>query len=98
MKSFKNYIYRDLFKRYEHNPILTPAMWPYKVNSVFNAGATVFQDKILLLVRTEDMRGFSHFSKALSDNGITNWDIHPDVVMSPDRENYPEDHYGIEDP
>ena len=29
----------NLFKRHEDNPILTPEMWPYEVNSVFNAGA-----------------------------------------------------------
>jgi predicted GH43/DUF377 family glycosyl hydrolase len=28
-----------LFRRYEGNPILTPADWPYPVNAVFNPGA-----------------------------------------------------------
>ena len=26
----------ELFERYVHNPILTAADWPYRVNSVFN--------------------------------------------------------------
>ncbi|MGH2574283.1 MAG: glycosidase, partial [Ignavibacteria bacterium] len=89
---------KELFKRYEKNPILTPTMWPYKVNSVFNAGSTIYDGKILLLVRVEDMRGFSHFSKATSSDGITKWYIYPEPALMPERENYPEEHYGIEDP
>lgn len=89
---------RDLFKRYEKNPILTPHMWPYRVNSVFNAGATLLNGKVLLLIRVEDMRGFSHFSKATSKDGISGWEIDAEPTILPDRINYPEDHYGIEDP
>jgi beta-1,4-mannooligosaccharide/beta-1,4-mannosyl-N-acetylglucosamine phosphorylase len=99
MTIYQNH-YRDneLFKRYEDNPILTPSMWPYKVNTVFNAGATLYQGKVLLLVRVEDMRGFSHFSRAVSEDGLTNWVIDSKPTMEPDLENHPEDHYGIEDP
>ncbi|MGA2667732.1 MAG: glycosidase [Ignavibacteria bacterium] len=93
-----HYRNNELFKRYEDNPILTPSMWPYKVNTVFNAGATLYQGKVLLLVRVEDMRGFSHFSRAVSEDGLTNWVIDSKPTMEPDLENHPEDHYGIEDP
>jgi len=93
-----HYRNNELFKRYEDNPILTPSMWPYKVNTVFNAGATLYQRKVLLLVRVEDMRGFSHFSRAVSEDGLTNWVIDSKPTMEPDLENHPEDHYGIEDP
>jgi predicted GH43/DUF377 family glycosyl hydrolase len=89
---------RELFKRYSGNPILTPKMWPYKVNAVFNAGAILFEGKVLLLVRVEDMRGFSHFSKAVSPDGLTDWIIDTEPTMKPDSENYPEEYYGIEDP
>jgi predicted GH43/DUF377 family glycosyl hydrolase len=88
----------ELFKRYKDNPILTPAMWPYKVNAVFNAGSILFDGKVLLLVRVEDMRGFSHFSKAVSPDGLTNWGIDKKPTMEPDSKNYPEEYYGIEDP
>ena len=64
--------YKELFLRYPNNPILTAKDWPYAVNSVFNPAATVFRDKILLLARVEDRRGFSHFTKAMSDDGVTN--------------------------
>ncbi len=98
MKFPNNHIRIDLFKRYKDNPILVPSMWPYRVNSVFNAGATIYKDKVLLLVRVEDMRGFSHLSKAVSKNGLTDWEIDPMPTFAPDPENYPEEHYGIEDP
>lgn len=73
-------------------------MWPYKVNSVFNAGATIFNDKVLLLVRAEDHRGFSHLCKAVSVDGYTNWEIDPKPTMVPETETFPEEFYGIEDP
>lgn len=93
-------VYQDtvLFKRYKNNPILTPRMWPYKVNAVFNAGATLFEDKVLLLVRVEDMRGFSHLTKAVSKDGFTNWKIDGKPTMSRKPEDFPEEIYGIEDP
>ncbi len=93
-----SYTESSLFKRHKNNPILTPDMWPYKVNSVFNAGATIFENKVLLLVRVEDMRGFSHLSKAVSDDGFTNWKIDKFPTMSPKTDDFPEEKYGIEDP
>jgi proline-specific peptidase len=62
-------------------------MWPYKVNAVFNAGATIYDGKVLLLVRAEDMRGFSHFSKAVSEDGVTNWKIDREPSLLPDPVN-----------
>lgn len=88
----------ELFKRYKHNPVLTPSMWPYKVNSVFNAGATIFEDKVLLLVRIEDMRGFSHLCRAESKDGYTNWKIDEIPTLEPKPIEFPEEIYGIEDP
>ena len=87
-----------LFKRYKNNPVLTPGMWPYRVNSVFNAGAIQFGKKILLLVRVEDMKGFSHLCKAESKDGFTNWKIDAGPSLSPKVGDYPEEKYGIEDP
>lgn len=99
MSVYKNHYQNiELFKRHKKNPILTPLMWPYKVNSVFNAAATMFNNKVLLLVRVEDMKGFSHFSTALSNDGIGNWEIDPHPTMIPEKDKYPEEHFGIEDP
>ena len=87
-----------LFKRYKGNPILTPAMWPYRANAVFNGAATTYDNKVLLLIRVEDMKGFSHLTKAVSDDGYTNWVIDKEPTMLPEPVEFPEDKYGIEDP
>jgi predicted GH43/DUF377 family glycosyl hydrolase len=93
------YGYVQLFHRYLANPILTATEWPYKVHSVFNAGATLLSDgTTLLLCRVEDMRGISHLCAARSANGIDNWVIDPEPTLYPDPENYPEEIWGIEDP
>jgi len=54
----------DLFQRYPKNPIITPEDFSYPINSVFNTGAALFGDKILLLMRVEDRRGISHLTVA----------------------------------
>ena len=89
--------YRELFVRYPNNPILTAKDWPYAANTVFNPAATDFNGKTLLLARVEDRRGFSHLTKAVSEDGVTNWQIDkwPTLEASPD---YPEEAWGIEDP
>ena len=50
--------YPSLLLRHPSNPILTRKDWPYSINSVFNAGATLLPDgTTLLLCRVEDRRG-----------------------------------------
>ena len=88
---------RSLFHRYPGNPILTPSLWPYPVNAVFNPGATEFQGETLLLVRVEDLRGFSHLTVAKSKDGKTNWRISPGPTLQPD-DGFQEEQYGLEDP
>jgi predicted GH43/DUF377 family glycosyl hydrolase len=85
--------------RYEKNPILSRENVPFKVNSIFNAGAIKFGDKYLLLCRVELPMGRSHFVLATSDDGI-NFTIEKKPCLGP------EDHdqwtscveWGIEDP
>jgi predicted GH43/DUF377 family glycosyl hydrolase len=89
----------ELFHRHANNPILSAADWPYRVNSVFNAGATTLADgTTLLLCRVEDRRGLSHFCVARSTNGIDGWQIDPSPTFLPDAEHHPEEFWGIEDP
>ncbi|NPV89644.1 MAG: glycosidase [Firmicutes bacterium] len=90
--------YRELFKRYPGNPILTSKDWPYAANTVFNPAATMYDGKVLLLARVEDRRGFSHLTKAISDDGMSNWEIEEKPTLEADPENYPEEAWGIEDP
>jgi predicted GH43/DUF377 family glycosyl hydrolase len=89
----------ELLHRNKLNPILTADNWPYPINSVFNAGATLLKDgTTLLLCRVEDRSGLSHFCVARSANGIDGWLIDPQPTLVPDAENYPEELWGIEDP
>ena len=89
----------SLFTRYPGNPILSRKDWPYPVNSVFNAGATLLPDgDTLLLCRVEDRRGLSHLCAARSANGIDGWRIDPHPTLMPNAREYPEEIWGIEDP
>ena len=88
-----------LFTRYSLNPILTAKDWPYSINSVFNAGATLLPDgSTLLLCRVEDRRGHSHLCAARSANGVNNWSIDTEPSLPACPEQYPEELWGIEDP
>ena len=86
-----------LFKRYEGNPILTPASWPYLANATFNPGVIEHEGETLLLVRVEDMRGFSHLTIARSKDGKTNWQIDEQPLLKPDLD-VEEEQWGLEDP
>lgn len=87
-----------LFTRYDKNPVIEPRDIPYPVNAVFNAGVTIFNNKVLLLMRVEDKRGISHFGLATSPDGKRNWEIGSKPVLMPDPALYPEEEWGIEDP
>ena len=97
LKSHDN-AYKELFVRFKSNPILSAKDWPYPVNTVFNPGVTLYQNKVLLLARVEDRRGFSHLTKAISENGIVNWMIDTKPTFAANPEEYPEEAWGIEDP
>ncbi|RSL18906.1 putative GH43/DUF377 family glycosyl hydrolase [Edaphobacter aggregans] len=88
-----------LFTRHSNNPILTRQDWPYPINSVFNAGATLLPDgDTLLLCRVEDRRGLSHLCAARSANGIDGWHIDSRPTLMSNPTEYPEEIWGIEDP
>jgi len=87
----------NLFKRYKDNPILTPDNWPYAANAVFNPGAAKIGAQTLLLVRVEDLRGFSHLTVARSADGFTKWKIDPRPTLEADQGSR-EERWGLEDP
>ena len=73
-----------LLLRHPANPILSSKDWPYSINSVFNAGATLLADgSTLLLCRVEDRRGLSHLCAARSHNGVDHWQIDPQPTLMP---------------
>lgn len=89
----------SLFRRAHSNPILTAAVWPYPVHTVFNAGATLLRDgTTLLLCRVEDRRGLSHLCAARSPDGVNDWTIDPKPTLLSDPDGHPEELWGIEDP
>ena len=91
--------YPPLLLRHPGNPILTRKDWPYSINSVFNAGATLLPDgTTLLLCRIEDRRGLSHLCAARSRNGVDGWQIDREPTLMPSPKEYPEEIWGIEDP
>src|ERR1700752_4016786 len=88
-----------LLLRHPTNPILTSKDWPYPINSVFNAGATLLADgTTLLLCRVEDRRGISHLCAARSRNGVDGWEIDSEPKLMSRPNEYPEEIWGIEDP
>lgn len=89
--------FSEIFVRDAHNPILKSSDWPYLINAVFNPGATIFDGKVLLLVRVEDRRGFSHLVPVYSKDGITGWDVHEKETLYSDGE-LGEEEAGLEDP
>ncbi len=86
-----------LFIRYGGNPVLSPVRWPYPANSTFNPGAVTHNGETCLLVRVEDMRGFSHLTFARSRDGMTNWQVDSRPTLMPDP-SLNEEQWGIEDP
>lgn len=71
-------------KRYETNPIITPEDMPVECSSVFNAGAVIYNGKVLLVLRVEDFARRNHFYTATSDDGI-NFTINPQEINYPAR-------------
>lgn len=88
---------RELFLRYEGNPIITASQFPQMVNAVFNPGAVSFEGETLLLVRVEDRTGLSRLVVARSPDGYTGWKIEGDRGLFPEVDRF-EEHWGVEDP
>jgi predicted GH43/DUF377 family glycosyl hydrolase len=86
-----------LFTRFEGNPILAPARWPYPANAVMNAGATMKDGSTVLVCRVEDHRGFSHITTATSRDGFSNWVVSESPLLAA-SDKHPEEEWGVEDP
>jgi len=90
---------RDVFHRWEGNPVLTLEDMPFRCNTVFNGTPVKIGDEYLLLLRIEGQRGYSFFALARSEDGL-HFDVEDRPVLMPAREG-PFAEYedqGIEDP
>ena len=84
-------------KRFTGNPILKPTLNSWENKGVFNCGAAIFDNRILLLYRAQGNDNISRFGLAFSDDGYTISDRLPDPIFVPD----PDSEYeklGVEDP
>jgi beta-1,4-mannooligosaccharide/beta-1,4-mannosyl-N-acetylglucosamine phosphorylase len=90
---------RDVIHRWEGNPMITVEDIPFRCNSVFNAGAVMFNDEYLLLLRVEDLKGRSVFALARGADGF-HFKVDPEPAMQPsDVEPFRTyERRGIEDP
>jgi predicted GH43/DUF377 family glycosyl hydrolase len=68
--------------RHETNPLITPKDVPFECAAVFNSGATIFNGKILLLLRIENYKREMFFHVATSDDGVR-FDINPEPINYP---------------
>lgn len=87
----------EIFKRCKYNPIITFHDMPYLCQAVFNPGATMVNGETLLVIRVEDLEGKSHLTVARSRDGMTEWRIESEPLISPSDAAGPYEEYGCED-
>lgn len=90
---------RDLFHRWEGNPILTLEDMPFRCNAVFNGTSVKLGDEYLLLLRIEGQQGYSFFALAKSPDGL-HFEVEDRPVLLPAKEGVfgKYESHGIEDP
>jgi predicted GH43/DUF377 family glycosyl hydrolase len=88
----------EIFSPWQGNPVITSEMIPLKrsFTSAFNAGATEFNNQILLLIRVEDKKGYSSLAIATSLTGLTEWQFKNFILTAAENSN--EAIFGVEDP
>lgn len=88
----------EVFARCRLNPILTYQDMPCPCQAVFNPGAVLIDGETLLLLRVEDMEGVSHLTVARSADGVSDWRIEEEALLSPAHDAGPYEEFGCEDP
>jgi len=69
-------------ERFKSNPILTKEDVPFRVNSIFNAGAVMYNNEYLLVCRVEMPNGRSSFVLAKSTDGY-NFEVDEAPCLTP---------------
>jgi beta-1,4-mannooligosaccharide/beta-1,4-mannosyl-N-acetylglucosamine phosphorylase len=88
---------REIFERSPRNPILSPQDLPFRAVAVLNPGAAEQDGQVVLLVRVEDINGFSDIYAARSPNGVTDWQIDPEPVLRHGLDEWRYEEWGCED-
>ncbi len=89
---------KPIFRRSEHNPILTVKDLPFHAESILNPGAAEVDGQVLLLIRVEDTNGFSSIYTARSKDGVTGWDIDSRPLLECGLKQWKYESWGCEDP
>ncbi len=87
----------DIFSRAAENPILTTRNLPFRASAVLNPGAAEHDGQVVLLIRVEDVEGFSSIYVARSSNGVTDWKVAPEPLLRRGEEGYDYETWGCED-
>ena len=89
---------RPIVKRYEGNPILTPADIPYPVETVHNAGVTKYRGRYVMLFRSHRDNGRSLIGLAESEDGFR-FVARPEPFLVPPSEGVFAEYerFGVED-
>ena len=85
------------FKRSHLNPILTPHHMPMPAAAVLNPGVAEHGGDVVLLLRVEDLAGYSSIHVARSENGVTDWKINPDPILGYGDPKWRYEMWGCED-
>lgn len=88
----------SVFRRCNANPILTVGHLPMAAGGVLNPGAAEHDGEVVLLVRVEDVEGFSSIHVARSHDGIDNWQFDPQPLLGRGHADHPYEQWGCEDP
>ena len=89
---------KELFVRHPTNPILTPKSMPFPCKAVLNPGAVLVGNEVVLLLRIIDDSDHSHLHVARSADGIGDWRIEQEALLTPNRDAEWYDNWGCEDP
>ncbi len=88
---------KPLFERCKDNPIITVDDLPVPASAVYNPGAAMYGDQVVLLLRVEDRVGFSSIYRARSDDGVGGWQVDPEPFLAYGEEDHPYEELGCED-
>ncbi|MBU0581015.1 MAG: glycoside hydrolase family 130 protein [Candidatus Margulisbacteria bacterium] len=89
----------DIIHRWEGNPLIELEDLPFKANAVLNTGVACQGDEVILLIRYEDLAGYSKFVVGRSKDGF-HFEIENKPFMEPMKDGPYEEYeqLGIEDP
>jgi predicted GH43/DUF377 family glycosyl hydrolase len=86
-----------VFHRSPQNPLVRVQDLPFQAAAVLNPGATECNGETILLLRVEDVRGYSNIHVARSRDGITDWRIERQPLLDYGRPELPYEKWGCED-